>query len=193
MAAHTGTAIVCSPELAHDTSETLTGPVGTYIPGLIREGRNASGFLLVSLKFSREFPYLEEVDVDTEGDEIIWAALATGESIAYYPYPLGERRRAPSLNGDSAHASRLKRQYQMRQFLAHIPPSRWSRRQLHMLLVALQHLQSPTSAAEMLRLQTELNWARCRIAGMESSKFWTLRRIWFHLLRRLRHPRAAIE
>ena len=94
MAAHTGAAVVCSPELAHDTNKTITGPVGTYVPGLIREGRSASGFLLVSLKFLREFPYLEEVDADTEGDEIIWAALATGESIAYYPYPLGERRRA---------------------------------------------------------------------------------------------------
>jgi O-antigen biosynthesis protein len=193
MAAYAGTAIVCSPELAHDTSETITGPVGTYIPGLIREGRSARGFLLVSLKFWREFPYLEEVDADTEGDEIIWAALATGESIAYYPYPLGERRRAASMNGDSDHASRLKRQYQMRQFLDHIPPSRWSRRQLHMLLVALQQLQSPTSAAEMLRLQTELNWARCRIAGMESSKFWKLRGIWFRLLHALHHPRATIE
>jgi hypothetical protein len=193
MATHTGTAIVCSAELGHDTSETITSPVGTYVPGLIREGRSARGFLLVSLKFLREFPYLEDVDADTEGDEIIWAALATGESIAYYPYPLGERRRAASVNSDSDHASLLKRQYQMRQFLTHIPPSRWSRRQLHMLLVALQHLQSPTSAAEMLRLQTELNWARCRIAGMESSKFWQLRRIWFRLLRALRHPRAAIE
>ena len=141
----------------------------------------------------REFRYLEEVDADTEGDEIIWAALATGESIAYYPYPLGERRRAAAMNGDSDHASRLKRQYQMRQFLAHIPPSRWSRRQLHMLLVALQQLQSPTSAAEMLRLQTELNWARCRIAGMESSKFWKLRRIWFRFQRALGLSRAAIE
>jgi hypothetical protein len=188
MAAHTGTAIVCSPELAHDTSETITGPVGTYVPGLIREGRSARGFLLVSLKFWREFPYLEEVDADTEGDEIIWAALATGESMAYYPYPLGERRRAASMNSDLDHASRLKRQYQMRQFLTHLPPSRWSRRQLHMLLVALQHLQSPASAAEMLRLQTELNWARCRIAGMESSKFWKLRRHWFRVKRALHLP-----
>ena len=81
----------------------------------------------------------------------------------------------------------------MRQFLAHIPPSRWSRRQLHMLLVALQQLQSPTSAAEMLRLQTELNWARCRIAGMESSKFWKLRGIWFRFQRALGLSRAAIE
>jgi glycosyltransferase involved in cell wall biosynthesis len=193
MAAYAGTVIVCSPELAHDTSETITGPFGTYVPGLIREGRSANGFLLVSLKFLREFPYPEEVVADTEGDEIIWAALATGESIAYYPYPLGERRRAASTTGDSDHASRLKRQYQMRQFLAQIPPSRWSRRQLHMLLAALQHLQSPTSAAEMLRLQTELNWARCRIAGMESSKFWKLRRIWFRFQRALGLSRAAIE
>jgi hypothetical protein len=193
MATDTGTAIVCSAELRHDTSETITGPVGTYVPGLIREGGNARGFLLVSLKFLREFPYLEDVDADTEGDEIIWAAMATGERIAYYPYPLGERRRAASTTGDSDHASRLKRQYRMRQFLAQIPPSRWSRRQLHMLLAALQQLQSPTSAAEMLRLQTELNWARCRIAGMESSKFWKLRGIWFRLLHALHHPRATIE
>ena len=193
MATHTGTAIVCSAELGHATSETITSPVGTYVPGLIREGGSARGFLLVSLKFLREFPYLEDVDADTEGDEIIWAALATGERIAYYPYPLGERRRAASTTGDSDHASRLKRQYQMRQFLAQIPPSRWSRRQLHMLLAASQHLQSPTSAAEMLRLQTELNWARCRIAGMESSKFWKLRRIWFRFQRALGLSRAAIE
>ena len=193
MATDTGTAIVCSAELRHDTSETITSPVGTYVPGLIREGGSARGFLLVSLKFLREFPYLEDVDADTEGDEIIWAAMATGERIAYYPYPLGERRRAASTTGDSDHASRLKRQYRMRQFLAQIPPSRWSRRQLHMLLAALQHLQSPTSAAEMLRLQTELNWARCRIAGMESSKFWKLRGIWFRLLHALHHPRATIE
>jgi hypothetical protein len=42
-------------------------------------------------------------------------------------------------------------------------------------------------------LQTELNWARCRIAGVESSKFWKLRGIWFRLLRALHHPRATIE
>ena len=46
---------------------------------------------------------------------------------------------------------------------------------------------------DLSQARSDLDLARCRIAGMESSKFWTLRRIWFRLLRGLHLPRAAIE
>ena len=46
---------------------------------------------------------------------------------------------------------------------------------------------------DLSQARSDLGLARCRIAGMESSKFWKLRRIWFRLLRGLHLPRAAIE
>jgi glycosyltransferase involved in cell wall biosynthesis/SAM-dependent methyltransferase len=192
MAIRTEAAVVSAPELGSDPAEPIAGPAGAYIPGLIRGADSGKGFSLVSIQFVREFGYLEEEDADTEGTEIIWAALATGARVAYYPYPLGERRRETSTAGALDHGSRLKSQYRMRQYLAQIPPSRWSRRQLHMLLTAIQQLQAhpsadaPSLTAETLRLQTELNWTRCRIAAMESSKFWKLRHRWFRVKRALR-------
>jgi glycosyltransferase involved in cell wall biosynthesis/uncharacterized protein YbaR (Trm112 family) len=194
MAIRTGAVVVSAPELGGNTGDAVWATAGAYIPGIIRGANSGKVFSLVSIQFLREFGYMEDEDADTEGAEIIWAALATGEQLAYYPYPLGERRREALETGTSDHASRLKRQYQIRQYLAQIPPSRWSRRQLHMLLTAVQQLQAhpsadaPSLTAETLRLQTELNWTRCRITAMESSKFWKLRRHWFRVKRALQLP-----
>jgi glycosyltransferase involved in cell wall biosynthesis len=190
VAIHTKAAVVSAPEVGGGPTEAVAGPARTYIAGLFREADSGKGFSLVSIQFLREFRYLEDGDVDTEGSEILWAALATDERVEYYPYPLGERQREASMADTSDDTTRLKRKYQMRLYLAQIPPPRWSRRQLHMLLAATQQLQDQPSVGA---LQTELNWARCRIAGMESSKFWKLRRIWFRFQRALGLSRAAIE
>ena len=46
---------------------------------------------------------------------------------------------------------------------------------------------------DLAHARSDLDLARCRITGMESSKFWKLRRIWFRFQRALGLSRAAIE
>ena len=53
MATQTGTAIVCSAELGHDASETITSPVGTYVPGLFAKAGSARDFCCLPQVFAR--------------------------------------------------------------------------------------------------------------------------------------------
>ena len=58
-------------------------------------GLRGSPCFLGTVAFLRRFRRLEERDALTHGWEVLAAAVATGEPIAYYPYPLwesGERK-----------------------------------------------------------------------------------------------------
>lgn len=161
---------------------------------------------LFSTALLRKFKHPERRDCSTHDWCIISAAIATGETIVHYPYPLYEyRQRANSM---IKNASFAKERYYLRQYLAQIPSSEWSPRQIYMLMLANQQLQSQPEirlrkqdklTAELQetrqrlhkvrsRLQVaeeKLEQSQSRIAAMETSKFWKFRKGWFKLKRML--------
>jgi O-antigen biosynthesis protein len=202
-ASHAQASIVCCPLRSRSTGEEIAGFSGGPLPRFIESPLRQGTCFLGAVSFLRQFRRLEDYDALTYGWEILAAALATGERITYYPYPLYES----STDSESTilnEATHLKQQYQLRQYVAQIPPSQWSKRQLSLLLMATQQLlqvqvQSPPLSSppstQLQEFQTQLqqtcadlNWARSRITAMESSKFWKLRHHWFRVKRKLHLP-----
>ena len=66
-------------------------------------------------------------------------------------------------NGDLDEAARLKQQYQLRQYVAQIPPAQWSPRQLSLLLTAAQHLQAQVAAARGRMEQEQAHSAQLQV------------------------------
>ena len=207
-ASHAQASIVCCPSRSRTTGEEIAGFSGGPLPRLIEAPLRRETRFFGAVSFLRQFRRLEDYDALTYGWEILGAALATGERITYYPYPLYES----SIDSESTtldEATRLKQQYQLRQYVAQIPPAQWSKRQLSLLLMATQQLlqaklslssslpsqpppPSELPSTQFQELQTQLqqtcadlNWARSRITAMESSKFWQLRHHWFRVKRKL--------
>lgn len=107
--------------------------------------------------FSRQlldkFPYTEDKDIDSQNWEIITAAVVTGEKIVYYPYPLYEYFVVAEYPLNQEMSAKAK--YSLRQFLAKIPPEKWTKRQIYMLMTAVQQLQDLPSQMNNLRWQLQ--------------------------------------
>lgn len=131
--------------------------VGTFkyssIPALLQMNITGDACSLFSTELLRKFKHPERRDCSTQDWCIISAAIATGKKILHYPYPLYEYR----VRKDSMiqQASFAKERYYVRQYLAQIPPSEWSSRQIYMMMTAIQELN-----AQQQRLQTEVQAAR---------------------------------
>ena len=211
-AARQSAAVLVACPRREGPSGQVTGFPEGPLPSLLLSPPPGPACLLAAVAFLRDSPHLEDYDGQTGGWELLAAAMATGQPVVCYPYPLYH---GGAMAEPDSEAVRLKRQFQLRSYVAQIPPARWSTRQLHMLLMATQHLQaqvqshataSPDAGApregllqeeedelgrartELARVQAEVHDARGRITAMESTKFWKLRRIWFRLKRTLHVP-----
>jgi hypothetical protein len=63
--------------------------------------------------------------------QILAAAIATGQTIAYYPYPLHLSDAVSDLIIPPEQLP--KERYYLRQYLSQIEPEKWTQRQLHLL------------------------------------------------------------
>ena len=161
-AGHAQATIVSCPARARATGEEITGFSGGPLPLLMETALRGSPCFLGAVAFLRRFRRLGERDALTHGWEVLAAAVATGEPIAYYPYALWES----GADGGSEvldEAARLKQQYQLRQYVAQIPPAQWSPRQLSLLLTATQHLQAQGAAARGRMEQEQAHSAQLQV------------------------------
>lgn len=197
--------VVCS-QMKFGEVDSLLNFVGGPLPTLLRSNKCGDACSLFSIELLREFKHSEDRKVVTHDWQILSAAVATGKKIAYFPYPLYLYR----VRYDSmlASANFFRDQYHLRQYLAQVEPSKWTQRQLYMLLSGAQQLinelersqahQQQTqvelerSQAQVQQTQAEVVQARAeaqaevaqtqlRIEAMETSKFWKLRKGWFRL------------
>lgn len=204
-------ALVTCPRKYFGTENGIVTFPGGSLPSLLMNNLCGDPCSLFSKKLLHQFKYIEAVDVQTRGWEIMAAAVATGESIAHYPYPLFECQYELTAIPPSS-----KDQYFLRQYLTQIPPDQWMPRQLYMLMTAVQQLQSKpqpavvvSDTAEIERLRAQLQETRqklqkvrsrlqkcrqdsesatARIAAMETSKFWQFRKTWFKVKRKIGLP-----
>jgi hypothetical protein len=108
------------------------------LPIIMKDNVYGGECCLFSRTLLEKFPYTEDKTINSQNWEIICAALATGEKISYYPYPLYEYL-VPPESVDKKEAS-AREKYSLRHYLAKIPLSQWSPRQFYLLLTALQQL-----------------------------------------------------
>ena len=150
---------------------------------------------LFSIPLLKKFKYPEKQDCDPHEWYIISAAIATEATIIHYPYPLYEYR--DTATTPTNRSSLSKERYYLRQYLAQIPSSEWSQRQLYMLMTGVQQLNAQLSAsqaetavakaeaqaamAEAQAAKAEAQTAKTKIIAMETSKFWKLRKGWFKI------------
>lgn len=144
-------------------SEKIVSFSGGAIPLLFKSNSYEGVCSLFSRSLLEVFRHSESIDISNPAWEIVVAATATGRKIVYFPYPLYEYRGQDESFFDTIPT--LREQYSVRQYLATIPPSDWSARQIYLLLTAVQQLQyerqnSPT--------QYEVNWLREKISSLES-------------------------
>jgi O-antigen biosynthesis protein len=192
-------AIVTCPRKYFGSKDGMLNFTGGSLPTLLAMNVCGDVCSLFSTSLLQKFKFIEERDVNTNGWEIMGAAVATGEKLTYYPYPLYERR---SSSDPLLASSTPKDQYYLRQYLAQIPACDWSPRQIYMLLTAVQQLQTQslavipsedaTSSSELKEVREKLKQARTRlkkmkqelertknrVESMETSKFWKFRRGW---------------
>jgi hypothetical protein len=112
---------------------------------------------LFAVELLREFRYSEIRDLLALNWHILAAAIATGKEIAYYPYPLylSDSHSAFLINP----ANFPKERYYLRQYLSQIEVSRWTQRQLNLLLTCVEQLwQSETQKqSQMWQLEQDRN------------------------------------
>ncbi|MEB3308987.1 MAG: glycosyltransferase [Snowella sp.] len=195
--------IVICPRKEIGAVDRIVNFSGETLPTILKSDIYGQACALFSVPFLKKFRPTESKDIHTPIWEIIAATVATGKKIIYYPYPLYEYR--VTFENTIPKGDPLPReQYSLRNYLAQIPPSDWSPRQIYMLITAIQQLQSQRqysqSEVEELRsqisnLQSQLQQARneaeqakTRTEAMETSKFWKLRAKWFRVKRTLGLP-----
>jgi glycosyltransferase involved in cell wall biosynthesis len=93
---------------------------------------------LFTVEWLREFPYCEVRDLLGLNWQILAAAIATGQEIAYYPYPLYLSDTDSALMIPPENLP--KERYYLRQYISQIEVSRWTQRQLHLLLTCVEQL-----------------------------------------------------
>lgn len=126
----------------------VTYPGGT-LPSMMQKNVYGGECCLFSRQILEKFPHTEDKAITTQNWEILTAAVVTGKKIIYYPYPLYEYH----LKENSIVEIDDKAKYSLRQFLAKIPPSEWTSRQIYMLLTAIQQLQDLPSQIYDLQYQ----------------------------------------
>ena len=207
-ASNSKAAIVTSPRKEVGVVERIVNFSGGTLPTILKSNVYGQSCLLFSRPLLKKFRHTESKDIQAQAWEIIAAAVATGEKIVYYPYPLYEYMvTSETVISNEPHP---REQYSVRQYLAQIPPINWSPRQIYMLLTAIQQLQSQPqyspaehpqySSAEIEGLHSQIGSLeskllqarkeakkvkklKAKVAAIESSKFWKLRQRWFRLKR----------
>lgn len=131
--------IVTCPDMTldEDDLEVITSIDGSLLKLLeFTETRDLCA--LFSVEWLRSYSYCEERELRALNWHLLAAAIATGETVAYYPYPLYLSDRDSTFVIPSETIP--KERYYLRHFLSQIEPDRWTRRQLHLLLTCIEQL-----------------------------------------------------
>ena len=100
---------------------------------------------LLSTAWLQEMRYAEIRDIKAVNWQVVAAAIATGQEIAYYPYPLYLAGEHPE---SIIHPSTVsKERYYLQHYLSKIDRSQWTQRQLHLLLTGVEQLAQTESQA----------------------------------------------
>lgn len=135
-------AVVC-PDMTLDKDlEVINSNDGSLLK-LLEFNQSRDLCALFAVDLLREFRYSEVRDLLALNWHILAAALATGKEIAYYPYPL---YLSDSHSNFVINPAKIpKERYYLRQYLSQIEASRWTQRQLNLLLTCVEQLwQSET-------------------------------------------------
>jgi hypothetical protein len=112
---------------------------------------------LFAVEWLREFRYSQVRDLLALNWQILAAAIATGQEIAYYPYPLylSDSHSALLIKPENL----PKERYYLRQYLSQIAASQWTQRQLHLLLTCVEQLwqSEAQKQSKMWQLQQDKN------------------------------------
>jgi len=137
-----GVAVVC-PDMTLDKDlEVINSNDGSLLK-LLEFNQSRDLCALFAVELLREFRYSEVRDLLALNWHILAAAIATGKEIAYYPYPL---YLSDSHSNFVINPAKFpKERYYLRQYLSQIEASRWTQRQLNLLLTCVEQLwQSET-------------------------------------------------
>jgi glycosyltransferase involved in cell wall biosynthesis len=117
---------------------------------------------LFSKALLQEFRYAQERGLQALNWQIFATAIATDQTIAYYPYPLYAIR--SSAESAISPANFAKERYYLRQYLFQITPEQWSQRQINVLLTGFEQLvQAPSQIQQQ-------NWQPILPANQPSSR-----------------------
>lgn len=149
-------AVVC-PDMTLDKDlEVINSNDGSLLK-LLEFNKSRDLCALFAVELLREFRYSEVRDLLALNWHILAAAIATGKEIAYYPYPLylSDSHSAIVINP----AKIPKERYYLRQYLSQIEVSRWTQRQLNLLLTCVEQLwQSETQKqSQIWQLEQDKN------------------------------------
>jgi len=120
------------------------------IPFLLNNNNIGDACSLFSTDLLRKFKHPERKDCSTHDWCVFAAAIATGEKVAHYNYPLYKYRVRPNSMIKGAYYP--KERYYVLQYLAQISPQQWSPRQLYLLMRAIQQLQAQSEYGEKERV-----------------------------------------
>lgn len=129
------TAVVCSQMTLgndHNNSKQINGSLAR----MLDFNQNNDIYPLFSTRALKEFRYLETDEVTALNWQIIAAMVATGKLVVYHPYPLYVLREKCEFRISST--SLYRERYYLRHYLCQIEPSKWSQRQLNLLLTSLE-------------------------------------------------------
>jgi O-antigen biosynthesis protein len=149
-------AVVC-PDMKLDKDlEVINSNDGSLLK-LLEFNQTQDLCALFAVDLLREFRYSEVRDLLALNWHILAAAIATGKEIAYYPYPLYLSDSHSAFVIDPAKFP--KERYYLRQYLSQIEVSRWTQRQLNLLLTCVEQLwQSETQKqSQMWQLEQDRN------------------------------------
>ncbi|MEG4917394.1 glycosyltransferase [Microcoleus sp. B7-D4] len=149
-------AVVC-PDMKLDKDlEVINSNDGSLLK-LLEFNQSQDLCALFAVELLREFRYSEVRDLLALNWHILAAAIATGKEIAYYPYPLYLSDSHSAFVIDPAKIP--KERYYLRQYLSQIEASRWTQRQLNLLLTCVEQLwQSETQKqSQMWQLEQDRN------------------------------------
>jgi AraC-like DNA-binding protein len=145
--------IVTSAQKEIGAVDRIVSYSGGTLPTMMKGNAYGGECCFFSRQLLDKFPYTEDKEIDSQNWEIITAAVVTGENIVYYPYPLYEYFVASEYPINQEMSAKAK--YSLRQFLAKIPPEKWRKRQIYMLMTAVQQLQDLPSQMANLRWQLQ--------------------------------------
>ncbi len=130
-------AVVC-PDMKLDQDLTVINLTDGSLLQILEFNQTQDLCALFALDWLREFPYCEVRDLLALNWQILAAAIATGQEIAYYPYPLylSDPYSAFAINPTKF----PKERYYLRQYLSQIEAARWTQRQLNLLLTCVEQL-----------------------------------------------------
>ncbi|MBD1837186.1 glycosyltransferase [Coleofasciculus sp. FACHB-501] len=185
-------AVVTCSKKNFDISHKILNFTGGSLPSVIKRNICGDACSLFSVEFLRRFKHTESKDIRNQEWEIMAAAVATGEKIAYYPYALYEDRVCADSRVNST--SHLKEQYHLRQYLSQIKPSEWSERQIYMLLTATQQLlqSEERSHSQLQQAQSHLEHTQSHLEHTQSQLEHTQSQL-EHTQSQLEHTQSQLE